>query len=113
MAGIGDHCPSVEPLHKVVRELRNVCNGDGGVVLDVKRGQIYRLNSVGAMIFEGIKCGQPARQIADALTSQFGVKRDIAEADVRAFMARLQSNGLIEVESGCPSEEVRDESRRA
>ena len=96
MDGNRDSVVSGEPVPNVAEQVRSVSSPDGGAVLDLQRGQIYRLNSTGAMVLELIKDGKHERQIADLFANRLNVTREIAEADVRTFMARLQASGLID-----------------
>jgi hypothetical protein len=96
MDGKGDDHQSQDCVPRVAKDVRSVSDADGGVILDIKRGQIYRLNAAGAMILEGVKNGRRQSQIAEALTNRFRIDRELAETDVRSFMARLQASGLLE-----------------
>jgi hypothetical protein len=68
---------------------------DGATVLDILRGQMFRLNFVGSRILELLKQGLTDQEIADQLAREFGIERLAAEADRREFVQTLKKNHLL------------------
>jgi hypothetical protein len=84
---------------RVSDHVRSTHDQDGGVVLDVRHGQMFSLNFIGSKILELLKRGCPEPQIAQEISMEFGVTREIAAADVREFLDTLEKHRLIEVRS--------------
>jgi Coenzyme PQQ synthesis protein D (PqqD) len=83
---------------KIVRvrdNVRSTHSRDGGIVLDVLHGQMFRLNLVGSRILELLKQGSAEPEIAEQLAREFGVERVTAETDVREFLETLHKHGLL------------------
>ena len=83
-------------MHRVAETVRSTHNDDGGVVLDIRQGQMFSLNLVGSTIVELLKRGSCQSEIVDAVTNQFEISRDVAEADVREFIEALTRHRLVE-----------------
>lgn len=81
----------------LLERLRTVDSPDGGVVLDVKNGNMFRLNSVGMRILSLLKAGAPASGIVDEISREYGVDPQIARTDFENFLSALQECGLIPV----------------
>jgi hypothetical protein len=54
-------------------------------------GSVYTLNEVGAAIWDLLDGKNGVEEVRDRLVEQFEVTPDVAEADVREFLARLAS----------------------
>ncbi len=68
---------------------------EGGVLLDVDRGVIFGLNSVGTRIVELLMEGTDASNLAKAITCEFGVSEEVARNDIADFLASLRSQQLL------------------
>jgi len=68
---------------------------DGATVLDIRRGQMFRLNFIGSRIFELLRQGLTEPEIADQLTREFGIERAAAEADLLEFVQMLKKYRLL------------------
>jgi coenzyme PQQ synthesis protein D (PqqD) len=81
---------------RLSKNLRSITDADGGVILDVERGQIFRCNATGAIILELLTRGVDETQLA----SQFGklcqCPPTCASNDVQEFLATLSRLGLLE-----------------
>jgi hypothetical protein len=82
---------------KLSVQVRSTHNQDGAVVLDILHGQMFRANFVGSRILELLKQGRTEQQIADELSSEFGVPRETIATDVREFLAHLEENHLLDL----------------
>lgn len=56
---------------------------------------IYNLNRVGAFIWERLDGRANGLEIVEALVVRYAVERTTAEADYRAFLAKLQVIGAV------------------
>jgi hypothetical protein len=75
--------------------IRRVSNADGGVVLDLRRGTMFRVNLLGAKVLDLLAEGDSPAQIAQKLSSEFGVALSEVEADVTEFIASLKTRGVL------------------
>ncbi len=78
------------------QHLRTVTDADGGVILDLSRGQIFRCNATGAILLELL-----ARDLDEAaVVSEFSrlcqVPPPCASRDVRDFLSALSRLGLLQ-----------------
>jgi Coenzyme PQQ synthesis protein D (PqqD) len=76
-------------------DVRTAHGSDGATVLDIRRGQMFRLNFVGSRILELLKQGLMEPEIADQLAIEFGIERTAAAADLHEFVQTLKKNHLL------------------
>ena len=69
---------------------------DGGILLDVEQGEIFRLNPVGTRIIELLKEGHDRLSLTRALSCEFDVPEQVVREDVRDFLSQLRERRLIE-----------------
>jgi hypothetical protein len=81
---------------KLSAHVRSTHNQDGSVVLDIRQGQMFRLNLVGSRMLELLKQGRSEMQIADEISRQFAVSRETVEADLQEFLSHLEKHRLVE-----------------
>jgi hypothetical protein len=89
---------SREPLMKISEHIRTTTTQDGAVLMNIKGGQMITLNPTGSIIWQQLRNGRSREQIAERLTSDFGIGRDQALADVNEFVGQLEAQHLIEPE---------------
>ena len=65
-------------------------------MLDVRQGQMFNLNFVGSRILELLKSGSSESEIANDISRQFDISRELAENDLREFIQTLKSYRLVE-----------------
>ncbi len=75
--------------------IRRVANADGGVVLDLRRGAMFRVNPVGARVLDLLDEGDSATQIAEKLSAEFNVALHEVLADVEEFIESLKLRGVV------------------
>ena len=85
---------------RVSENVRSTHSKDGGIVLDILHGQMFRLNFVGSKILELLKQGFSEPRIAEQLAREFGIDRATVEADVREFVEILEKHHLLTVRDG-------------
>jgi hypothetical protein len=83
-------------MYRVSDTVRSTHNQEGAIVLDVQQGQMFSLNFVGSRILELLKSGYTELGIVDEIGREFGVRRDLAENDVREFLQTLKERQLVE-----------------
>lgn len=67
------------------------------VILSMKDGKYYGLNSVGARVWQLIQQPQPLSALCDVITAEYEVSREQCESDVVALLQDLAANNLIEL----------------
>ena len=74
-----------------------IANPVGGetVILHLGNGTYYGLDSIGSLLWEGIKAGQTPAQVCDTILETYDTDRETVENDLRRFMDELCDNGLI------------------
>jgi hypothetical protein len=75
--------------------IRRVANADGGVVLDLRRGAMFRVNPVGARVLDLLEQGDSPAQIAEKLSAEFNVALNGVHADVEEFIESLKIRGVV------------------
>jgi hypothetical protein len=83
-------------MYRVSNTVRSTHNQDGAIVLDVRQGQMFNVNFVGSRILELLKNGSTELAIADQISYEFGVGRELAASDVRQFLQTLKQSHLVE-----------------
>ncbi|MFF0452206.1 lasso peptide biosynthesis PqqD family chaperone [Nocardia africana] len=66
----------------------------GGVVLDLKQGEYWRLNPVAAEVFASLSAGDDADPVA-AVLERFDVDVLTAQRDVEELVDHLRAVGLV------------------
>jgi hypothetical protein len=82
-------------LYAVSVGVRSACNPDGGIVLDIDHGQVFRLNPVGALILELLMKGSAEAEMVHEIAQRYGIDEGAARADVREFLVSLEQSKLI------------------
>ena len=83
---------------KLSEHVRSTHNEDGAVVLDILHGQMFRLNLVGSRMLELLKLGRSEREIANQVSQEFCIGREIVTSDFKEFLANLEKNHLLNVD---------------
>lgn len=84
-----------KPMYRVSDVVRSTHGQDGGVVLDVRQGQMFKLNLVGSRVLELLKDGATEDRIVQTISHEFNTRRDLVENDVREFIMLLEKHGLL------------------
>ena len=75
--------------------IRRVANADGGVVLDLRRGAMFRVNPLGGRVLDLLDQGHSLAQIAERLSAEFTVPLHEVRADVEEFIKSLKIHGVL------------------
>jgi hypothetical protein len=75
--------------------IRRIANADGGVVLDLRRGAMFRVNPLGAKVLDLLDRGDSPTQIAEKLSAEFSVPLHDVRADVEEFIKSLKMHGVL------------------
>jgi hypothetical protein len=76
---------------------------DEAVILDLRAGVYYGLNSVGARIWDLIQEPRTVDQIRDAILEEYEVDPDSCERDLRALIGDLAARELVRIDHGTPA----------
>jgi hypothetical protein len=87
-------------LHEISAGVRSTRNEDGGIVLDIDHGQMFRLNPVGALILESLGKGCAEAEIAQEIARQYNIREETASADLREFLQSLEEHKLVRARLG-------------
>ena len=87
-------------MYEVSSGVRSTRNEDGGIVLDIDHGQMFRLNPVGALILESAAKGCGEAEIAQNIAHQYSINEETAIADVREFLKSLEGHRLVHGQQG-------------
>jgi len=75
--------------------IRRVADADGGVVLDLRRGAMFRVNPLGARVLDLLDEGSSPAQIAANLSTEFAVPLSEVDTDVTEFVESLKAHGVL------------------
>ncbi len=87
--------PSRKGAPIVPTEVRASIGGGALLLLDTGRGLIFKANSTGARIWQGLVEGQSIPALAQQLSEQYGVAPERTARDIDRFLADLRDNGLL------------------
>ena len=87
--------------YRITASVRSTHNRDGAIVLELERGEMFSLNVVGSRILEMMKSSADLDEvnIAEHISHEFGISREIAAKDVREFLQSLVDHRLVEASS--------------
>jgi hypothetical protein len=71
--------------------------GEDTVILDVKAGQYFSLDNVGAAIWKLIQEPRSVREIREAVLESYEVEPQVCERDLLALLRDLASRNLVEI----------------
>ena len=89
-----DNTDQTDPISVPDDVLSRELDGEA-VLLDLRSGHYFGLNSTGSRVWAALKDGKEAEQIAEGIVEEFDVDLDRALADTRAFIDMLFERGLI------------------
>ena len=72
--------------------------GNETILLDIKSGIYYGLNSVGARIWNFIQEPKKVVEIRDAIVAKYQIESNRCESDILTLLEELAAEGLIEVQ---------------
>ncbi len=75
--------------------IRRVANADGGVVMDLRRGTMFRVNPLGTKVLDLLDLGNSPAEIAEKLSAEFNVAFNDVNADVEEFIESLKIHGVL------------------
>jgi len=82
-------------MYRLRDTVRTIRNRDGGVILDIRSGKMFRLNPVGALILELVANGKSEQDAARSVAHLYSIRNETALADVRDFLESLEQHQLV------------------
>jgi hypothetical protein len=83
-------------MFRIRDTIRRTQTVDGGVLLDVHHGQMFCLNVVGGKILELMQKGYDESRIADEISRDYGVSREVEREDVIGFIETLHKHHILQ-----------------
>ena len=68
-----------------------------GVILSLKNGKYYGVNSVGACIWTAIQNPVTFQEIQSAVMREYDVDQDICREEVFSFLKKMEEEDLVEI----------------
>lgn len=82
-------------MFRISDTIRRTQTGDGGILLDVHHGRMFRLNVVGAKILELVQRGYDESCIAEEISRDYGASKEVVRADVIEFIETLKKHHIL------------------
>jgi hypothetical protein len=83
-------------MKPLANSIRRTSSADGGIVLDLRRGTMFRVNALGSRILDLLDRGEALPRIAEQISAECGVGLDVVQADVNEFLVSLELHGVLE-----------------
>jgi len=81
------------------QDVRFITQDEGAVLLHLQRGRYQSLNGTATAIWNEINGGATSEDVATRLCARYpAVPRERIENEVQAFLAQLESKGLVTLE---------------
>lgn len=71
--------------------------GDELVMLDIEKGTYYALDDVAAAIWRRLETPVEVSQVCAELQAEYDVPHDRCQADVLAFLRKLDAQGMVRI----------------
>jgi Coenzyme PQQ synthesis protein D (PqqD) len=84
-------------MYKVSEDIRSTHGRDGAVVLDIRQGQMFNLNVVGARMLQLLSAGRAENEIIAEISGEFSVSTGAVETDLVQFIQALTRYHLLEI----------------
>jgi Coenzyme PQQ synthesis protein D (PqqD) len=81
---------------RLSRTVRTVTHPDGGALLDLCAGKMFRFNATGAAILELLAFGNTEDRIVAKIGERCGVDGSLVSSEVHAFLVSLKNFGLVD-----------------
>jgi len=76
--------------------IRRVSSADGGIVLDLRRGAMFRVNPLGSRVLDLLDKGASLLQVTEEISREFRIAPDVVRRDVSDFLDCLERYGVVE-----------------
>ena len=69
--------------------------GDETVILHLGNGTYYGLDTIGSLLWEGLKEGKRPAEVSATILTQFDVDKATLDADLTRFLSELAEHDLV------------------
>lgn len=83
--------------------IRSTQTVDGRVVLDIRRGRMFSVNSIGSKILELLEQGQNEPLIAEEISRLYATNIEVVRPDVHDFMEALREHHIVQASDSVES----------
>jgi hypothetical protein len=83
-------------MRAISSSIRRTQTPDGGVLLDIERGQIFCLNVIGSKILDLLEEGHNEGRIAEQVSAAYGTDIETVRMDVHDFLENLNQQHILE-----------------
>jgi hypothetical protein len=90
-------------MYKVSNATRYTSTQDGGVLLHIRSGKVFRLNPIGILILDSFGSGKTEDAIINDIADRCKITAQTIQPDVLSFLHDLEQHGLVE--QCCPGGE--------
>src|SRR5690242_11819790 len=84
----------MQPVFFIRPEVRSLPSVEGTILLDLRSGKYFALNSTGSLVWSRLELGAGREEIERALCETFGAGGEVG-ADLDLLLAGLEKRGLI------------------
>lgn len=82
-------------MFQISTTIRTTDTPDGGILLDIHRGQMFSLNPVAARILHFMQQGLDEPQITEEISREYEVDKEIVRPDVLEFIEALGKHHIL------------------
>lgn len=75
--------------------VRSTNTPDGRVLLDLRQGQMFSVNGIGAKILEFLAKGWDEARIAEEISQAYAASLDVVRSDVHDFVEILRKHEIL------------------
>lgn len=90
-------------MRAICSSIRRTRTPDGGILLDVARGQMFSLNAIGSTILDLLEAGNDEERIAEHLSVVCDTDLDVVRFDVREFLENLSQQHILQQSTPTPT----------
>ncbi len=87
---------AVQKYKSVVEHLSCDLNGEA-VILNMRNGKYYGVDSVGSSVWDAIQTPVSFRDLQSAIMAEYEVDEETCRKAIRSFLEKMAREGLIEV----------------
>jgi hypothetical protein len=82
-------------MRAISSSIRRTQTPDGGILLDIERGQMFCLNSIGSKILDLLEEGHNEGRIAEQISAAYGTDIETVRMDVHDFLESLNQQHIL------------------
>lgn len=86
---------------KVIDKVSTSPNNDGLVLLHIPSGRVFKCNRTGSRIWQALTAGRNLESLADEMSQDFAVARDMLRQHIDLFVSELERQGFVRRMAGC------------